>query len=287
MPSEIILDVGAEGGSLTVFGDKSEDGKWKFHLNRNELMLYDSDEDPGGRDAYYENSAYLPSLQEALKLLDKYPWFSLYPVEVHPEFFDTILSEVRQRGGEKEEFRWRETLKNRLPFSDRKEPIDSRIQPGAKGRMALTRQSSGMLGVYLTAAELTARGFIVSPTSRSARGADLLVTDQRCQKAWSVQVKTNAGAKNDWTLTQDAKDIRSDSHIYVFVNLKGKDLLDRLDFLVVPSREVAGKLERYVTKTDSHGGEGGKVWYYFVRNARPRTAQGWEVFGDPNPPESD
>ena len=49
---------------------------------------------------------------------------------------------------------------------------------------------TGMLGVYLTAAELSRLGFIVSPTSRSAFGADLLVPDQHCRKTWSVQVKT-------------------------------------------------------------------------------------------------
>jgi hypothetical protein len=48
--------------------------------------------------------------------------------------------------------------------------------------MATTGQMTGMRGVYLVAAELTRLGFIVSPTSRSARGADLLVTDQECQK---------------------------------------------------------------------------------------------------------
>jgi hypothetical protein len=58
--------------------------------------------------------------------------------------------------------------------------------------MATTGQMTGMRGVYLVAAELTRLGFIVSPTSRSARGADLLVTDQECQKAWSVQVKTKS-----------------------------------------------------------------------------------------------
>jgi hypothetical protein len=57
--------------------------------------------------------------------------------------------------------------------------------------MATKGQMTGMLGVYLVAAELSRLGFIVSPTSRSAAGADLLVTDQECQKAWSVQVKTN------------------------------------------------------------------------------------------------
>jgi hypothetical protein len=52
--------------------------------------------------------------------------------------------------------------------------------------MASKAQMTGMLGVYLVAAELSGRGFIVSPTSRSAFGADLLVTDQQCKKAWSV-----------------------------------------------------------------------------------------------------
>ena len=58
--------------------------------------------------------------------------------------------------------------------------------------MASKARMTGMLGVYLTAVELVKRGFIVSPTSRSAMRADLLVTDQLCQRAWSVQVKTNA-----------------------------------------------------------------------------------------------
>lgn len=40
--------------------------------------------------------------------------------------------------------------------------------------MASKGQMTGMLGVYLVAAELSRLGFIVSPTSRSAAGADLL-----------------------------------------------------------------------------------------------------------------
>jgi hypothetical protein len=51
---------------------------------------------------------------------------------------------------------------------------------------------TGVLGVYLVAAELSRRNFIVSITSRGAAGADLLVTGQQCKKAWSVQVKTNS-----------------------------------------------------------------------------------------------
>ena len=81
---------------------------------------------------------------------------------------------------------------------------------------------TGMLGVYLTAAELTKLGFIVSPTSRSAIGADLLVTDRFCRKAWSVQVKTNRKAANFWLLNQHVAKLCCESHIYVFVNIKVK-----------------------------------------------------------------
>jgi len=55
-------------------------------------------------------------------------------------------------------------------------------------------QLTGMRGVYLVAAELSRLGFIASPTSRSALAADILVTDQACQRAFSVQVKTNSEA---------------------------------------------------------------------------------------------
>jgi hypothetical protein len=44
-----------------------------------------------------------------------------------------------------------------------------------------------MQGVFSVAGELTRLGFIVSLTSRNAFGADLLVTDQKCERSWSVQ----------------------------------------------------------------------------------------------------
>ena len=85
---------------------------------------------------------------------------------------------------------------------------------------------TGMLGVYLTAAELSWLNFIASPTSRSAFGADLLVTDQKCKKAWSVQVKTNRKAASFWLVNAHTRDSASDSHVYVFVNLKGDSALN-------------------------------------------------------------
>jgi len=48
--------------------------------------------------------------------------------------------------------------------------------------MATKAQSTGMHGVFLVAAELAKRGYVVSTTSRNAMGADLLVTDDRCAR---------------------------------------------------------------------------------------------------------
>ncbi len=62
--------------------------------------------------------------------------------------------------------------------------------------MASKHQMTGMMGVYLTAAELTRNGLIVSITSRNARGADLLATDQFYKRTWSIQVKNQRKAKS-------------------------------------------------------------------------------------------
>src|SRR5712675_1922175 len=121
--------------------------------------------------------------------------------------------------------------------------------------MASKNQMTGMLGVYLVAAELTQRGFIVSPTSRSAKGADLLVTDQECKRAWSVQVKTNRKAASFWLLNKDADRFKSSSHAYVFVNLRGEH---RPDYLVVKSALVVKHTRIAPAKT-------GSTWYTFSR----------------------
>jgi len=132
-----------------------------------------------------------------------------------------------------------------------------------------SKQTTGMTGVYLTAAELSHRGFIVSPTSRSARGADLLVTDQGCRKAWSVQVKTNANAdgklRTSWRLTENAHVFDSESHLYVFVNLRGNS---RPEYMVVASSVVAVKVK------------GGGTLCYFNKGDGP-SDEGWGLFGDP------
>ena len=106
--------------------------------------------------------------------------------------------------------------------------------------MASKGQMTGMRGVYLVAAELSRIGFIVSPTSRSAIGADLLVTDQKCKRAYSVQVKTNARTFNFWLIGKNVKETVSDTHIYAFVNIRNsKRDGERTEYFVVPSKQVS------------------------------------------------
>ena len=112
MARETILEVGAEGGSLSLRRERLADESWRFCAAVNEMAIYESlsEEDRGSPGDYLPQSGYVESLQEALKILDKYPWITLTPLNVHPEFFDTIMAEVRKRGGELEETRWREKL---------------------------------------------------------------------------------------------------------------------------------------------------------------------------------
>jgi hypothetical protein len=135
--------------------------------------------------------------------------------------------------------------------------------------MASQGQMTGMLGVYLTAAELIKNGFIVSPTSRSARGADLLVTDQLCRNAWSVQVKTKASNANFWLVGAHTKEMTSRTHVYVFVTVLAKQ--EKVQFYVVPSRTVATAVRTFRRKRST--------WYSFPR--KERYLDNWKVFGNP------
>lgn len=140
--------------------------------------------------------------------------------------------------------------------------------------MASTGQMTGMRGVYLTASELSRLGFIASPTSRSAAGADLLVTNQSCSKAFSVQVKTNARSFGFWLVGAKAQVISSTSHIYVLVNIRTKKDVEIHEYFIVPSREVV-KLTRQFDRVNS-------TFYALSRAVIEKYRDKWSVFGKPD-----
>jgi hypothetical protein len=109
---EIILKIGAAGGSLTLFGVKSPDDQWKFFTERNETAAYDllSEEDQAGITPF-SRTPYIHSIEEALLSLAEYSWFLLTPMEIHPEFQNKILAEVKHLGGKSAIERWERRLK--------------------------------------------------------------------------------------------------------------------------------------------------------------------------------
>jgi hypothetical protein len=135
---------------------------------------------------------------------------------------------------------------------------------------------TGMRGVCLVAAELSRLGFIVSPTSRSAAGADLLVTNHSCLRAFSVQVKTNATSFGFWLVGKHALDLKARSHIYVLLNLKQKRGKEEHEFFVVPSATVA-RLTREYPRPHS-------TWFAVDRASILRYRDRWAVFGSPAQP---
>lgn len=139
----------------------------------------------------------------------------------------------------------------------------------SRGIAMSKHQQTGMRGVYLVAAELAARGLIASPTSRSAAGADLLVTDENCANAFSVQVKTNAKPAGSWLAGQRALSISSRSHVYVFVNIQPRTGVH--EFFIVPSKFVTQHL-RVVERPKS-------TWYAFYKKDAEKFRSKWSLLG--------
>jgi len=140
--------------------------------------------------------------------------------------------------------------------------------------MASTGQQTGMRGVYLVAAELSRLGLTASPTSRSAIGADILVTDDLCSRSFSVQVKTNAKTFKFWLVGKKAQELVSPTHIYVFVNLRSKKGQEEIEYYVVPSSVVAEKIVYEKSKTTS------SEWYSFHLKDALDYKDGWRIFLD-------
>ena len=138
--------------------------------------------------------------------------------------------------------------------------------------MASTGQMTGMRGVYLVAAELSRLGLIASPTSRSAIGADVLVTDHLCSRSFSVQVKTNAKTFSFWLVGKKATEMVSPTHVYVFVNLRTKKDGEVIEFYVVPSTVVAKKTRYGKAKTT------GSEWYSFYLEDALKFKDSWDIF---------
>lgn len=94
---QVIISVGAEGGSLTLIGKKDAALKWRFArgvLDQTPSFLSKED---GGDSTIRHTSDWVNTWSEAMALLDRYPWGMLSALVVHPEFRARVWTEVNRR----------------------------------------------------------------------------------------------------------------------------------------------------------------------------------------------
>jgi hypothetical protein len=109
---ETVLEVGAEGGALSVVRQRDKLGNWEYWCLRDETTLLGvlQGDDVANRDDLVEHSAKVAAFEDALLRLDQYPWFRLFPLKTHPDFASAILREVETRGGKDAARTWTERL---------------------------------------------------------------------------------------------------------------------------------------------------------------------------------
>jgi len=88
---EVIVEVLAEGGSITLYGIRNGPG-WIFARSVNDFTPELVDED-----TILHKSARVESWGAALGLLDKYRWYSFYPAKVHPDFRKQVWIALQER----------------------------------------------------------------------------------------------------------------------------------------------------------------------------------------------
>jgi hypothetical protein len=89
--------MGAEGGSITLVGQKNSRGGWRYARAVTDHTLTLLDEPDGGGSTSNSMTPWVKTWSEAVALLDRYPWALLPSIEVHPEFAERLWGEVTRR----------------------------------------------------------------------------------------------------------------------------------------------------------------------------------------------
>ncbi len=114
---EIVLQVGAEGGSLTIVRYPVSGEKWQFAFIRDESTLADflGEEDKDLIDALSETHDSIATFEEAIALMNAYPWPELYPLVVHPEFVNQVMEIIERSGNLRARDEWKKILGGGMP----------------------------------------------------------------------------------------------------------------------------------------------------------------------------
>jgi hypothetical protein len=102
MEPQVILELGSEFGSVTLSGMRGSQG-WRFcieSVDQSAAMLDEEDlKGPPlfGKREIRHVTEWVDSWEDALALLDKYPWHRFYPLAAHPEFAQRVWNAVKTR----------------------------------------------------------------------------------------------------------------------------------------------------------------------------------------------
>jgi hypothetical protein len=105
----------------------------------------------------------------------------------------------------------------------------------------LSKGITGIAGEYFVAGELSRRGYMASITLRNNESIDIHASNINNNKILAIQVKTSQSAKRSWPVGEKAETRHSENLFYVFVALK--QLNERPDYFIVPSKEVAKQVK--------------------------------------------
>lgn len=113
---EIVLQVGAEGGSLTLVRYHVSGEKWQFAIIRDESTLADFLEEKDKVDLF-ETLDSIATFEDAIALLNKYPWPNLCPLVVHPEYANRVLEIIERSCNPWAKAEWKDFLGSGMPCS--------------------------------------------------------------------------------------------------------------------------------------------------------------------------
>jgi hypothetical protein len=94
---EIIVEVSAEGGSITLFGHKDSENQWRFARGVNDQTPTLLTSEDGGGTAIRHESGWVNTWPQAMALLDRYPWAMLAVTKIHPDFRERLWAEAAHR----------------------------------------------------------------------------------------------------------------------------------------------------------------------------------------------
>jgi hypothetical protein len=88
-----VLEVGGEGGSITLEGRKVG-GAWQFRVRTSDESLLLLGEEKEG---VVSETGWVDTWRGAMKLMDRHPWHQLSPIAGHPAFLKRICDALTRR----------------------------------------------------------------------------------------------------------------------------------------------------------------------------------------------